>query len=198
LKYWVELIQPNGQILRVSSARVFHSGEHVRLHFESNVDGRIVLVQMNANGTSQVLYPDPRINNGDNHIKAGSDMTVPAGGAWFTLDNNPGTERVMVFLNSESSMPVAAPQFTHSPGGPLPQSTANDSPVISPGGKLDASTTAELAAKVDQQRGSKSLILEMDDKSERPADYAVKPAVYKPGNPEGPAALAVMIQLKHQ
>src|SRR6478752_3422588 len=36
LKYWVELVQPNSsQILRVSSTRAFHSGERLRLHFES-------------------------------------------------------------------------------------------------------------------------------------------------------------------
>ncbi|MBZ5524306.1 MAG: DUF4384 domain-containing protein [Acidobacteriia bacterium] len=198
LKYWVELVQPSGQILRVSSNRIFHSGEHIRLHFESNVDGKITLVQMNSNGTSQVLYPDARIHSGDNHIKAGDDMTIPAGGAWFTLDDNPGTERVMVFLNTESAPPPVNHRHgnSKSPGasGNADAAVGNAIPT-SPDGKLDAGATAELTARVDQQHGSKSLVLELDDKSEAPAEYVVKPTDNKSG---ASAALATMIQLKHQ
>jgi len=91
LKYWVELVRPDSpQILRVNSTRAFHSGERIRLHFESNVDGRIVLVQVNSNGTSQMLFPDRRINDGDNRIKAATDMTVPAGNAWLPSTTVPG------------------------------------------------------------------------------------------------------------
>ncbi|HMC31272.1 MAG TPA: DUF4384 domain-containing protein, partial [Candidatus Angelobacter sp.] len=83
LKYWVELVQPSSsQILRVSSTRAFHSGERIRLHFESNVDGRISLLQMNLDGSSRLLFPDQRINNADNHIKSSMDMTIPSGNAW--------------------------------------------------------------------------------------------------------------------
>lgn len=200
LKYWVELVQPDSpQILRVNATRSFHSGERIRLHFESNVDGKIVLLQVNPNGTSQMLFPDQRINNGDNHIKAGSDMTVPAGNAWFTLDNNPGTERVMVFLNEETD------RGSPSPGGPTVRAGTSEPAGMpekllasSAGGKLDAATTANLQAKVEKQTGGKSLVLEVDDKSPDPANYAVKPVSQHSGSHSGKEALAIEIQLKHQ
>jgi len=197
LKYWVELVQPNSsQILRVSSTRAFHSGERIRLHFESNMDGRIVLVQINPNGTSQMLYPDQRINSGDNHIKAGVDTTVPPGNAWFTFDNNPGTERLLVFLNADSG-PVPAPSHSkraHAENESMIASTA----FTSSDGKLDAAATSGLASQVEKQRGGKSLVLEVDDKSDSPADYVVKPVSYKQGEEGAGKALAIEIQLKHQ
>src|SRR5438552_855794 len=39
--YYLELLQPDGQLVRVTSSRVFHSGEKVRLHVTSNVDGAL-------------------------------------------------------------------------------------------------------------------------------------------------------------
>jgi uncharacterized protein DUF4384 len=199
LKYWVELVQPNGQVLRVSSSQVFHSGEHIRLHFESNVDGNIVMVQMNPNGTSQVLYPDPHVNSGDSHVKAGTDRTVPGGDGWFTFDNTPGIERVMVFLNADSPTP-ATPRTANRSG-----STAEDGDAIvgralsnSSKGKIDAGTTAQLVARVDQERGGKSLVLEADDKTREPAEYVVKTPEPKSGSPAIGTVLATMIELKHQ
>ncbi|HET8887573.1 MAG TPA: DUF4384 domain-containing protein [Candidatus Angelobacter sp.] len=191
LKYWVELVQPNSsQILRVSSTRAFHSGERIRLHFESNMDGRIVLVQINPNGTSQMLYPDQRINGGDDHIKAGVDTTVPPGNAWFTFDNNPGTERLLVFLNSDSGL---VPRSSHGN-----RARAENENMIASNGKLDAAATSGLASQVEKQRGGKSLVLEVDDKSDSPADYAVRPVSYKQGDDGAGKALAIEIQLKHQ
>lgn len=200
LKYWVELVQPGGQLLHVNSNRVFHTGEHIRLHFESNVDGNIVMVQMNPDGTSQVLYPDPRINNGDSHIKASTDTTVPGGGAWFTLDNTPGIERVMVFLNADAPAPSTQRTASRRDG----HAAVNDDATVgraisnSSNGKIDTRTTAQLAAQVDHERGSKSLVLEVDDKSQAPAEYVVKTADYKTGSRASQTALATMIQLKHQ
>src|ERR1700760_4686336 len=80
LKYWVELVQPDSsQLLRVNATRIFHSGERIRLHLQSNVEGRIMLFQLNSDGTSQLLFPDRRLNHGDNHIQAGTDTAIPAG-----------------------------------------------------------------------------------------------------------------------
>lgn len=196
LKYWVELVQPDSaQILRVSSTRAFHSGEHIRLHFESNVDGRIVLVQMNPNGTSQLLFPDQRIDGGDNRIKAGTDTTVPAGNAWFAFDNNPGTERILVFLNVDSGPgSTSSPAKDSGTGNTVSSSTLPSSS----DGKLDTVATNDLAARVEKQRGSKSLVLEVDDKGDAPADYVVKPASYKQGSAASENTLAIEIQLKHQ
>src|SRR5258708_2864539 len=97
LKYWIELVRPDSpEILQVNSTRVFHSGERIRLHLESNVDGRILLVQKASNGSLQTLFPDPKINGGDDHIKAMTDTAIPSGNGWFIFDNSPGMESITV------------------------------------------------------------------------------------------------------
>jgi hypothetical protein len=203
LKYWVELVQPNSsQILRVSSTRAFHSGERIRLHFESNVDGRISLLQINPDGSSRLLFPDQRVNNADNRIKAGMDATIPSGDAWFTFDTNPGMERILVFLTPDSNPLAPSPHekevlsakaSTRSVPG-----TSDNLQAAPPGGTLNSATTAGLAAQVEKQRGSKALVLEVDDKSEAPAEYAVRPVAHKNAAATGQDALAIEIQLKHQ
>jgi hypothetical protein len=203
LKYWVELVQPNSsQILRVSSTRTFHSGERIRLHFESNVDGHISLLQMNPDGSSRLLFPDQRINNADNRIKAGIDTTIPFENAWFTFDTNPGMERILVFLtldsrplapSSREKEVLSAKASTGAVAG-----TSGNLPAAAPGGVLDSATTAGLAAQVEKQKGSKALVLEVDDKSEAPADYVVRPVAHKSAAAPNQDALAIEIQLKHQ
>ena len=45
LMYYVEVIQPTGQALRVNTSRVFHSGERLRFHVMSNVSGKLTILQ---------------------------------------------------------------------------------------------------------------------------------------------------------
>ncbi|HXA83874.1 MAG TPA: DUF4384 domain-containing protein [Candidatus Dormibacteraeota bacterium] len=176
IKYWLELIQPgNAQIVRVNSNRVFHSGERIRLHVETNIDGRVMLLQLGQDGASQVLFPDARINRGDNYIRAGIDTPVPSARAWIKFDNRPGLERLIVFLTpTVRRLPDERPS-------PLIQADARAAaPQPKPGesseGALEKPGTATLLAILDRSQGGKGLVVEVDDQSERPASYAVLPA----------------------
>jgi hypothetical protein len=178
LMYYVELVKPNGELLRVNASRVFHSGERIRLHFQSNVEGRLVILQRQKDGSAQKLYPDVRINRGDNSIHAGVDTVIPSKEAWFTFDNNPGEERLMVFLTTESSYETIRAQ------------------VATP--TINNDNAGRLASRItQQQRGSKALVLEVDDKSESPATYAVAPIPQAPANPDSDI-VALEIVLNHQ
>jgi len=153
LMYYVELIKPNQELQRVNATRIFRSGEKIRLHFQSNVDGRLVILQKQSGGTAQKLFPAPRVNGGDNRIRAGTETIIPSEKAWLTFDNKPGEERLMVFLTPESGF----------------QEIQSD--VAS---TLDGERTDRLEVLISQRRtGSKALVLEVDDKSDRPAVYAV-------------------------
>jgi hypothetical protein len=177
IKYWLELIQPgNTQIVRVNSNRVFHSGERIRLHVETNVDGRVTLLQLAHDGASLVLFPDARINGGDNYIRAGIDTPVPSARAWIKFDNRPGLERLVVFLTpTNRRLPSDRPS-------PLIQQadTRAAAPQPKPGessdGDIEKPGTATLLAILDRSQGGKGLVIEVDDQSERPASYAVLPA----------------------
>jgi hypothetical protein len=111
-------------------------------------------------------------------------------------------ERILVFLTLDSS-PLApssrekevlsAKASTEAVPG-----TSGNPPTAPPSGELDSATTAGLAAQVEKQKGSKALVLEVDDKSEAPADYVVRPIAHKSAAAAGRDALAIEIQLKHQ
>lgn len=97
LKYWIELIETPGQPGRsVTATRAFHSGEKVRLHFESNTSGEITIVQVGSSGASTILFPDPAKNLVSNTLRAGVDHVLPSPDHWFRFDTNPGTERLIV------------------------------------------------------------------------------------------------------
>ncbi len=141
-----------------------------------------MLVQMNPNGTSNVLFPDARVNNGDNHLEAGQDTTIPSKNSWFTFDNDVGTERILAFLKPDgnSSGQVWVPS--------------------APSGRtLDAQATASLTSEIKKQHDSKAIFLETDQQGPNAADYAVATSVsHKTGAAADPVTLTLEIQLKHQ
>ncbi|HEV2992580.1 MAG TPA: DUF4384 domain-containing protein [Candidatus Angelobacter sp.] len=97
-----QLIQrlPDGTEAPVNLDSSFQSGDHIRLSFESNMKGYLYVVQQGSTGNWTVLFPDPRINGGQNTIDSGNKYVVPAKG-WFYFDENPGAERLMVFLSQK-------------------------------------------------------------------------------------------------
>ncbi len=84
----------------VDPGKTFKSGDSVRFAFESNIDGFLYVVQQGSSGNWTVLFPNPDINGGRNQIKKGEQYNVPDE-AWFTFDDNPGTENVFVFLSRD-------------------------------------------------------------------------------------------------
>ena len=84
----------------VDPNKTFKSGDSVRFAFESNIDGFLYVVQQGSSGNWTVLFPNPDINGGRNQIKKGEQYNVPDE-AWFTFDDNPGTENVFVFLSRD-------------------------------------------------------------------------------------------------
>lgn len=151
LKYWIELFGPGGEVQRVTTARRFHSGERIRLHFESNVAGRLTIAQKKPDGSSQVLYPDPKVNRGDSFIAAKTDTAIPPNGA-FHFDNETGTDQLLVFLE---------------PG--MASSGENQ---VAAGGSLNEDQTGEMVQQVQRTRG---LVLESDEKAGQTAQYAAAP-----------------------
>lgn len=102
LKYWIELLTPNGEKQRVTSERVFRSGERILIHFESSVTGRLTITSLRPDGSSQVLFPSSKVRAGDNLVQAKIDTAIPQSGQ-FRFDSEVGTERLMVFLNPGAS-----------------------------------------------------------------------------------------------
>ncbi|MCI0623120.1 MAG: DUF4384 domain-containing protein [Acidobacteria bacterium] len=98
LKYRILLRSPDCDIREVDPSYTFHSGDKVRLQIESNVDGYLYVLQKGSTGRDQMLFPDPKINGGDNKITRGIQYSVP-GNQWYAFDNNPGIERLTVVVS---------------------------------------------------------------------------------------------------
>jgi hypothetical protein len=156
LMYYMELGHPDGTIERVGPATVFHSGDKIRIQLQSNADGRLVIAQRNADGTSGILFPDARINGGDNLVRAGQTTALPSPDAWFRFDQNPGEERLLVTLTRQ--VPGASPT-----SAALPR-------------EWDRKRTDEVTQLAQAQKGSKALVIEVDHSREAPATYIVQPA----------------------
>ncbi len=156
LMYYIERQGPDGRVDRVNPSTVFHSGDKIRLQLKSNVEGRLVIAQRNADGTSSVLFPDSRANGGDNRIKANEFAVLPSWGSWFKFDENAGEERLLVML-------------TPGTGNSQPQTMPAD--LIRP---WDEKRTKEATLMAQAQRGSKALVIEVDQ-SKDAATYVVQP-----------------------
>jgi len=153
MMYWIELVQPNGETQRVTTDRVFLSGERIRLHFQSSIAGRLTIAMVRPDGSSRVLFPDSRINAGDNLIQAKVDTPIPPSG-YFRFDTETGTDRLMVFLH---------PGIT----------SGSDRPMTA-GSILDRDQTTELARNISSKRG---LILETVDQPGHSAQYVAAAGV---------------------
>ncbi len=140
LSYWIELETPGGEGTQVTESRTFRSGERIRLHFRSNAEGRIALVQLGASGTATVLFPDARQGLVDDLLRPNEDRVLPSAGHWFRFDDRPGTERLLVLFGSDAT---ALQRFPLRPA-------------------MDPTATVALLESTQPVRGSKDLLIETE------------------------------------
>lgn len=173
ISYWVELMGDDGQRRRVTTDRVFRSGERIRLNLMSNRDGYLYLLNIGSTGQSNLLFPHPTIAGGNNLIKANVPYEIPVSG-YIRFDENPGEESILVML-SPSLLPGFSPSF-----GPQMQALAKDQ--------------TDQFAMVAQAKGAKDLIVEVDAASPRPASYAVAPVTALERNGQ---MISLQLKLRH-
>jgi hypothetical protein len=102
VRYWVDLVDAQGNQRQVTTDYVFRRGDRIKLHVMSNQDGYLTLVNVGTSGRTTVLFPS-RPN--DNFVKAGTDNVIPPG-SYLRFDGNPGQE---VLILTFSLGPDAAP-----------------------------------------------------------------------------------------
>jgi serine/threonine protein kinase len=100
LKWHVVRKLDSGEEVEVDPDQTFHSGDRVRLAFESNQDGFLYVASQGSSRRWSLLFPDPGINGGVNAIARGRIYQVPDNG-WFRFDDTPGQEELFVVLSKE-------------------------------------------------------------------------------------------------
>jgi len=156
LMYYVELIKPGGEALRVNTSRVFESGQKIKIYFQSNIDGYLFITHDQDN-ERKLLFPDKNVK--DNRVKAFENTVVPSEKYSFTFDDNPGEIRLQVFF-------AAADEI-----GKIPDviRSMTTSPAIS----NESKKKQDMLIAEAKPRGSKALKIEEDRDEYHPATYVV-------------------------
>jgi len=90
-----------GETLRVSPTKTFHDGDQVRFVIEPNIDGYLYIFVRTDDGEPEMLFPDHRLNDGANEVRAHVPYEAPSRKAeikWFTFDANSGVERLYIVV----------------------------------------------------------------------------------------------------
>ncbi len=105
LGYSLYMRDDQGNAIRVDPSREFRAGDRIRLALETNTDGYLYIFHTENDGEPQMLYPDARLEKGDNRIEAHVPYEIPWNEPgvenWFKFDANPANERLYVVVTRE-------------------------------------------------------------------------------------------------
>lgn len=114
LGYTLYLRDINGRAVRVEPTREFHNGDRIRISLEPNIDGYLYVFHTEGDGPPEMIFPDARLEGGDNWIAAHVPIDVPSTVEtderlrWFQFYGNPATEHLFVVVTREplSEVPI--------------------------------------------------------------------------------------------
>jgi hypothetical protein len=95
---------PGDKPVRVGLSQEFRFGDAVRIVVEANTDGYLYVFHSENEGASRMIFPDARLNGGDNRILAHVPYEVPSRKEddqrfrWFYFDKNAATEHLYVAI----------------------------------------------------------------------------------------------------
>lgn len=107
LGYTLFMREPSGRAIRVEPTREFRTGDRVRLALEPSVDGYLYIFDSEDGGPPKMIYPDARLDGGDNWIEAHVPIEVPSSEEseerlrWFEFYGQPGGDRIYVVVTRE-------------------------------------------------------------------------------------------------
>jgi hypothetical protein len=107
LGYTIFMRDPSGRGIRVESTHEFRNGDRIRLALEPNVDGYLYIFDSEDGGAPKMIYPDPRLDGGDNWIEAHVPIEVPSSEEseerlrWFEFYGQPGGDRISIVVTRE-------------------------------------------------------------------------------------------------
>jgi hypothetical protein len=114
LGYTLYLRDVNGRAVRVEPTREFHNGDRIRISLEPNTDGYLYVFHTEGDGAPEMIFPDSRLEGGDNWIAAHVPIDVPSTVEtderlrWFQFYGNQATEHLFVVVTREplSEVPI--------------------------------------------------------------------------------------------
>ena len=177
---------------------VFHSGDRIRVAFQSNDEGYLYIVMKGTSGTWKVLFPSAEIADGSNHVSGGRQTLIPPPPDRFAFDEQAGEERLFIVLsrNPEPSLEKLIYSLGSGSPGPAGQPAGAQEPKHLLSASLGPVDDA-LVGRLRNQVYARDLVFEKVDDS-TPGEKKEK-AVYVV-NPTGSAEsrLVADVTLKHE
>ena len=107
LGYTLFMRDINGRAVRIDPTREFHNGDRIRISLEPNIDGYLYVFHAEGDGQPEMIYPDTRLEGGENWIEAHVPVDVPSTVEtderlkWFQFYGNPATEHLFIVVTRE-------------------------------------------------------------------------------------------------
>jgi hypothetical protein len=107
LGYTIFMRDVNGRAVRVDPGREFHNGDRIRISLEPNVDGYVYVFHTENDGPPEMIYPDARLEGGENWIEAHVPIDIPSTLEaderlkWFQFYGSAGVERLYVVVTRD-------------------------------------------------------------------------------------------------
>lgn len=107
LGYTLYMKDGMGDAVRVDPYREFRTGEAIRLSMEANTDGYLYVFHTENDNAPTLIFPDYRLNDGDNSIEAHVPYEVPSpfeanpSFRWFTFTDPPARERLYIVITRQ-------------------------------------------------------------------------------------------------
>jgi hypothetical protein len=203
VSYWIELTGRDGSKQRVTTDRVFRSGDRIKLTLTANRPGYLYLLNIGSSGRSRMLYPHARMRPEENYIQANTAVEVPQGGA-IRFDDTVGEETLLLMLSPQPMTDVlpgsGGGQASAAPPAPpayAPPAASSAYPPPPPAAPAASGYTPEETNRfmmVANSKGAKDLVLETDSASAQPASYAVAPM----SSLGDSGMITLQIKLKHR
>src|SRR5262249_15028619 len=105
---------PRDTAVRVSARREFRGGDAVRFMIESNISGYLYVFHVENDGPAKMLFPDARLQGGNNFIQAHAAREMPsrreedAEFRWLHFNQTVAIERFYLFVTRERLPDVLA------------------------------------------------------------------------------------------
>jgi len=106
------LLSDGGAAKRIDEKYHFHGGDRFRVRLRPAFDAHVYILNRGPRQDSYLfLYPSPKIA-AENPLPANKLATFPSADEWFTLDENPGIENVVLIASPTPLVEFNTPERT--------------------------------------------------------------------------------------
>jgi len=87
----------------VSPETRFYNGDSVRIRIQAGQNGFLYILSRGSSGNVSMLYPDRRIQGGNNRIDKENVVIIPTDRGWYEFNNAPGTEIIYLVFSENKT-----------------------------------------------------------------------------------------------